>query len=79
MNKYAIVIANRAGLKPDFKTMVNVSAYNEEHAKQKALGQVLQKNPIFKRRKSLNFWNFEIINLNKGEGNGSEENNEKSS
>lgn len=64
-----IIIGSRQGLKPAFNSMVNVSAYNEDQAKNKAIGKVIEKNPIFKRRKHQQYWSFEITNLSKGQKN----------
>ena len=56
-------VQSKFGLKPVFSTAVSVKAYDENQAKQKAVGKIIENNLIFKRRRSLNFWTFSITNL----------------
>ena len=61
-----IGISSRPGLNPSFSSAVNVKAYNDEQAKQKAIGRVIEANPIFKRRNKTQYWNFTVTNISKG-------------
>ena len=76
-DKFILLVSTKTGLKPAYSTMVTVYAYDEAQAKTKAIGKILENNPIFKRRKSAQYWKIEIIK--KGIENGSEEKNDEKS
>jgi hypothetical protein len=64
-------VQSKYGLKPEFSTMVSVKAYDDEQAKAKAIGKIIEQHFVFRRRRGLNFWIFNVTNLTEiGEQNG---------